>query len=52
MWSKLAVVVGLVASSLVSAAPTEQLTNAERIQRGLPLNRPARRFDASKTRGV
>ncbi|RSH93706.1 hypothetical protein EHS25_006353 [Saitozyma podzolica] len=52
MWSKLAVVVGLVASSLVSAAPTEQLTNAERIQRGLPLNRPVRHFDASRTRAL
>lgn len=52
MWSQLAILAGLSLSAVVSAAPVDtRLTNAERIQRGLPLNAPKKRYVATRTRG-
>ncbi|RSH93707.1 hypothetical protein EHS25_006354 [Saitozyma podzolica] len=53
MWSQLAILAGLSLSAVVSAAPVDtRLTNAERIQRGLPLNAPKKRYNATRTRAL
>ncbi|GFZ50174.1 hypothetical protein JCM24511_07929 [Saitozyma sp. JCM 24511] len=53
MWSQLAILAGLSLSAVVSAAPVDtRLTNAERIQRGLPLNAPKKRYVATRTRAL